>query len=182
MKRAIPFVFAAMLAGPAVMAQDSQSAAVAAETGAETSAGTGAETSAAASGAAPDPIAPEAVLVPLDATVETLDTFKWVARPIVVFADTPADPRFQEQMELLFARPDGLLERDAVILTDTDPSARSAIRTRLRPRGFMLVLIAKDGTVNLRKPFPWDVREIEHAIDKWPLRQQELREGRSLTD
>jgi hypothetical protein len=33
----------------------------------------------------------------------------------------------------------------------------------------------KDGEVELRKPAPWDVREITRTIDKMPSRQQELR-------
>ena len=44
---------------------------------------------------------------------------------------------------LALARPEGLIDRDVVVIADTDPAARSAIRTKLRPRGFMLVLIAK---------------------------------------
>jgi len=62
------------------------------------------------------------------------------------------------------------------VLTDTDPAAKSALRTALRPRGFGLVLIDKDGEVKLRKPAPWSTREISRSIDKWPTRQQEIRE------
>ena len=65
-----------------------------------------------------------------------------------------------------------------VVLTDTDPAAMSDLRRKLRPRGFMLAIIGKDGGVKMRKPFPWDVREITHAIDKFPLRKQELRDAR----
>ena len=111
-----------------------------------------------------------------DASEIELDTFKWIARPVVVFADTPADPAFKRQVELLDARIDELIERDVVLITDTDPSAMSALRTKLRPRGFMLTLIGKDGRVNLRKPRPWDVRELTRSIDKMPLRLQEIRE------
>lgn len=107
----------------------------------------------------------------------TLEEFQWIARPIVVFADTPADPRFIEQMEMLTERHDALLERDVVILYDTDPDARSDIRTSLRPRGFSIVILAKDGTVGLRRPAPRDVREIIRAIDNFQLRQEELRQG-----
>ena len=114
-------------------------------------------------------------LAPRDAIDLTLDEFRWIARPIVVFADTPADPRFIEQMELLTQRPEALLERDVVILFDTDPDARSAVRTALRPRGFALVVVAKDGSVGLRRPGPRDVREIIRAIDNFQLRQEELR-------
>ncbi|MDX5382594.1 MAG: DUF4174 domain-containing protein [Rhodobacterales bacterium] len=106
-----------------------------------------------------------------------LSEFLWTKRPVVVFADTPNDPRFIEQMNFLNADIPALLVRDIVVLTDTDPAARSALRRKLRPRGFMLVLIDKDGGVKLRKPAPWDVREISRSIDKFPTRQQEIREN-----
>ena len=68
--------------------------------------------------------------------------------------------------------------RDVIIITDTDPAERNRICARkLRPRGFMLVLIGKDGGVKLRKPFPWDVRELSRQIDKMPIRQQEIRDA-----
>jgi hypothetical protein len=121
--------------------------------------------------AAPDPMAPR------DALDVTLEEFQWVARPVIVFADTPNDPRFIEQMQLLADRPDPLIERDVVIIIDTDPAARSAIRTALRPRGFALVVLQKDGAVGLRRPAPRDVREITRSIDNFAFRQEELRSG-----
>lgn len=114
---------------------------------------------------------------PRDARDLTLEEFQWTARPIIVFADTPADPRFVEQMELLAERPEPLLDRDVVILFDTDPDARSAIRTALRPRGFALVIMQKDGNVGVRRPSPRDVREIMRAIDNFSLRQEEVQRG-----
>ena len=116
--------------------------------------------------------------VVLSAVDVDLDDFLWIARPVVVFADTPADPAFQQQVKFLAARMDALAGRDVVVLTDTDPDALSDVRRKLRPRGFMLAILGKDGGVKLRKPFPWDVREITHAIDKFPLRKQELRDAR----
>lgn len=112
----------------------------------------------------------------IDAAEASLLDFRWVDRPIIVFADSPFNPLFQEQIELLEADLEELLIRDVVVVTDTDPAAKSAIRTELRPRGFALVLVGKDGQVKLRKPSPWDVREITHAIDKWPIRQKEIRD------
>ena len=106
-----------------------------------------------------------------------LDDLKWKKRPVVVFADSENDPAFAEQVELLRARTDELRMRDVIVITDTDPDARSDLRVKLRPRGFMLVLIDKDGGVKLRKPAPWDVREISRSIDKFPTRQQEIREN-----
>ncbi len=116
--------------------------------------------------------APETVF---DADRVDLATLKWVARPVVVLADTPEDPAFKQQMSLLTARAGELALRDVIVITDTDPEARSDLRQKLRPRGFMLVLIGKDGGVKLRKPFPWDVRELSRQIDKMPIRQQEIR-------
>ncbi|MBC7133539.1 MAG: DUF4174 domain-containing protein [Roseovarius sp.] len=121
-------------------------------------------------------IVPDAIILPADGI--NLNDFLWRKRPLVVFADTPADPRFVEQMGYLDAELDALAARDVVVITDTDPAARSAVRQQLRPRGFSLVLIGKDGLIHLRKPAPWRVREITRAIDKLPVRQQELRDAR----
>jgi len=114
--------------------------------------------------------------VTFDAAEVSLEDFRWIARPVVVFADSEFDPAFQEQIDLLAGRADQLAERDVVVITDTDPDARSDLRLKLRPRGFMLALIGKDGMVKLRKPFPWDVRELSRSIDKMPMRRQEIRE------
>jgi Domain of unknown function (DUF4174) len=108
-----------------------------------------------------------------------LDALRHLNRPIVVFADSPDDPAFTEQMRLIEGRWPELADRDVVVIADTDPAAASAIRTKLRPRGFMLVLIDKDGTVALRKPFPWDVRELMRAIDRMPDRREEIRNRRA---
>lgn len=125
------------------------------------------------------PAAPELIV---DAADTTLAEWQWLRRPVVVFADSPNDPRFVQQMELIEDRRDALELRDVVVITDTDPSARSAVRSELRARGFMLVVLAKDGTIVIRKPAPWDVREISRSIDKLPLRQQELRDARAATN
>ena len=114
-----------------------------------------------------------------DAADVDLDAFRWIARPVVVFGESPFDPQFQQQMDLLTARPEALAERDVVLIVDTDPAARTDARQRLRPRAFMLTLIGKDGQIELRKPAPWDVRELSRSIDKMPLRQQEMRDRRS---
>ncbi|GAA3853426.1 DUF4174 domain-containing protein [Celeribacter arenosi] len=108
-----------------------------------------------------------------------LSDFLWINRVIVVFADSPLDPSFAEQIELLSERPDELIDRDVVVLVDTAPDAGSSVRTQLRPRGFALVIVDKDGRVMLRKPVPWDLREITRSIDKTPLRQQEIRDEKN---
>lgn len=112
-----------------------------------------------------------------DAAEIDLAELMWLARPVVVFANSPRDPAFLEQMEELLAELPRLSERDVIVIVDTDPDGRSALRLKLRPRGFMLVLMGKDGQVKERKPQPRTVRELSRSIDKMPLRRQELREG-----
>jgi hypothetical protein len=128
--------------------------------------------------------APETAETPaiLDGASVNLDEFLWLKRPLVIFADTPNDPRFIQQIEILTERLSVLESRDVVVITDTDPAEPSDLRRRLRPRGFMLVLVGKDGVIHLRKPVPWQVREITRTIDSLPERRQELRDrpsGRS---
>ncbi|MCY3984144.1 MAG: DUF4174 domain-containing protein [Roseovarius sp.] len=107
-----------------------------------------------------------------------LDQFLWESRPLVVFADSSSDPRFIQQMDFINDGINDMAERDVIVLTDTDPNEKGYLRSKLHPRGFMLVLIGKDGIIYLRKPFPWDAREISRVIDKMPIRQQEIRDRR----
>lgn len=119
------------------------------------------------------------VLLILDAKDVTLDDYLWIARPLLVFASSPADPLFIQQMQYINRELDRLAERDVVVIVDTDPSAQTDVRTRLRPRSFMLALIGKDGEIKFRKPLPWSVRELTRSIDKMPIRQQEIRDRRA---
>lgn len=103
-----------------------------------------------------------------------LSSYQWTHRPLVVFANSPEDVNYTRQIKMLESGLNQLLVRDVVVLTDTNPSEVSPLRELLRPRGFALLLIGKDGQVKLRKPFPWSVRELSRAIDKMPMRRQEL--------
>jgi hypothetical protein len=119
-----------------------------------------------------------AAFAPIPATGLTLEQFQWEKRPLIVFADTPNDPNFQRQMDRINADLGPLEERQVVVIFDADPAAQTAIRKRLRPRGFSLVLIDTDGEVKRRVPAPWNVREITHAIDRFPQRREEMRAPR----
>ena len=108
-----------------------------------------------------------------------VDQFKWLNRLLIVFSDSPNDPRFGEQMQNLQQSQHQLIERDLLVLVDTNPVINSTLRKKYRPRGFVILLISKDGVVVLRKPVAWDVRELSNAIDKLPIRQQEMHTGDS---
>lgn len=100
----------------------------------------------------------------------------YLRRPVVVFADRPNDPAFVRQMELLTRYYPQLETRDVILITDTDPANPSDLRKKLRPRGFSLVLMDKDWKPMIRKPLPWDGREIVNSIDKMPIARTEALE------
>lgn len=110
----------------------------------------------------------------LDAAGIDPEVFLWERRIVAVLADSPNDPAFIRQLRDIMERPDALLERDVVVLIDSDRNSGSPLRRMLRPRGFMLAIIEKDGEIKQRRPAPRDVREISAAIDHFPLRRQEL--------
>lgn len=114
----------------------------------------------------------------LDAAGVDPADFLWTARILAVMADSPNDPSFIQQMREIEARAADLIERDVVVIVDSDRASGSLLRQRLRPRGFMLAIIDKDGEVKQRRPAPRDVREINAIIDRFPLRRQEMLERR----
>jgi hypothetical protein len=104
-----------------------------------------------------------------------LEDFAWTHRPILVFANSPNDINFESQVAMLRGNISELTERNVVVLLDSDPKANGLLRKTLRPRGFVVILVGKDGQIKLRKPFPWDVRSISRTIDKMPMRRQEIK-------
>lgn len=115
-------------------------------------------------------------LMILDAADVDPDDFLWTLRIVAVLADSPNDPAFQRQMREIESAPGDLLERDVVVIVDSDRRSNSLLRQRLRPRGFMVAIIDKDGEIKQRRPAPRDVRELGDMIDRFPLRRQELLE------
>lgn len=113
---------------------------------------------------------------PVNAADIVLADLVYINRAVIVFADSPQDPNFIRQMELLARTPGALGERDTLLIVDTDPAARTEARLKFRPRGFSLVIVDKDGNAVIRKPLPWELREITNAIDKFPSRRQEVLE------
>lgn len=106
----------------------------------------------------------------------------WQARPVVIFADSEADPRFVQQVRILESAKIALDDRDVIVLTDTDPQTLSALRKKLRPRGFMFVLIDKDGQIKYRKPNPVPADELIRFIDRMPSRKQEISNKTGILD
>lgn len=121
-------------------------------------------------------LAQDQAFAPVPAAEVTQADLLYQRRPIIVFADSAEDPTYLRQMDMLLRYYDDLAERDVILITDTDPAAPSELRQSLRPRGFSLVIMDKDWKSAIRKPLPWDGREIIRSIDKMPLARSEALE------
>ena len=62
--------------------------------------------------------------------------------------------------------PTALSSRDVRVFIDDKPEPNSKLRKRFRPKGFLIILIGKDGQIKLRKNSPWSARELTRIIDK----------------
>ena len=106
----------------------------------------------------------------LDITyVETNTDIKdliWEKRPVLVFSNSHLDPNLKQQIEMFGSDPDALSSRDVKVFVDDKPEPNSDLRKRFRPKGFLIILIGKDGQIKLRKNSPWSARELTRIIDK----------------
>ena len=108
---------------------------------------------------------------------DPLAPYLWEARPVIVFADSPKDPRFVSQVERLHEAAAEMAERDVILLTDTDPAANGSLRQRLHPRDFQILLIGKDGQIKYRRPHPVSAEDVIRQIDRMPMRRREMQGG-----
>jgi len=90
----------------------------------------------------------------------------WEKRPVLVFSNSHLDPNLKQQIKMFASDPNALLSRDVQVFVDDTSEPKSNLRKRFRPKGFLIILIGKDGQIKLRKNTPWSAREITRVIDK----------------
>ena len=90
----------------------------------------------------------------------------WEKRPVLVFSNSHLDPNLKQQIKMFASDPNALLSRDVRVFVDDTLEPNSNLRKRFRPKGFLIILIGKDGQIKLRKNTPWSAREITRVIDK----------------
>ena len=90
----------------------------------------------------------------------------WEKRVVLVFSNSHLDPKLKQQIEMFTSDPNALLSRDVQVFVDHTLEPSSNLRKRFRPKGFLIILIGKDGQIKLRKNTPWSAREITRVIDK----------------
>lgn len=118
-----------------------------------------------------------------------LDLYAWEARPLLVFAPSAEDDRYQAQRQALARSFGSLTERDMAVLlltgedevetlTGQQPEAENfnvSLRQafRVAEDAFAVVLIGKDGGEKGRWSEPIDPDEIFSIIDSMPMRRSE---------
>jgi hypothetical protein len=117
-----------------------------------------------------------------------LEQYQWKNRLLLVFAPSPEDEQYQEQLELL-ANDDELAERDLVLfhLFESDSGFAGETRLseedvtqlqeqfRIEPKDLTVVLVGKDGTEKERWKRTVETSELFSLIDAMPMRQAEMR-------
>lgn len=118
------------------------------------------------------------------------DDWAWTSRPLVVFADSPDEPKLAEQRRAVRMQCEGLAERDMVVIeivgdavkVDGEPRAADVAALKkhydIPPDAtFALRLIGKDTGIKLRRAEPVTMDEIFGLIDSMPMRRREISEG-----
>lgn len=97
-----------------------------------------------------------------------LEALRWKARPVVIFG---SGPQVLRQRRIL--RDPGVRERQIVVMSGTPEIAR---RLGVKPKGFLFVLVGKDGGVKLQSSRIVERKRLFAIIDAMPMRRSEMRE------
>ena len=116
------------------------------------------------------------------ASVFSLTQYQGKNRIVLVFTPSDTDDRFLRQQALFDQHRTDLKERDLLVIPIIG-STQTRMRSQFRvsPNNFAVVLVGKDGTEKHR----WDgiapVSQINHRIDRMPMRRVEMRSHRAAT-
>ena len=120
----------------------------------------------------------------------SMDQFAWNHRPLLVFAPSGDDPRYQAQREAMEATRADFDERDMVwieVLGADGPvraagqTLRDRVAAALRerfdvaPERFAVLLVGKDTTVKRRSDQAVEMASLYQQIDRMPMRRAEMR-------
>ncbi|GAB2454614.1 hypothetical protein GCM10011375_02140 [Hymenobacter qilianensis] len=113
---------------------------------------------------------------------ERIKAQRWQKRVVVLCAPTAESAELKQQKASMAAAQTQVNARDMLILeaieTSLSPSEKQYVRQTLgiKPGGFALVLIGKDGGVKRKETEPIDPKALFETIDAMPMRRQEMRE------
>ena len=117
-----------------------------------------------------------------------LSPYRWQNRLLLLFAPSPEDRAYGEQMRLLENETAALEDRDLLVfhlfgdsggLEDTSPEVAANLRERydVAEDAFTVILVGKDGGEKERYRAPVAPETFYSAIDAMPMRRREMRGG-----
>ncbi len=122
---------------------------------------------------------------------DLLESYLWQNRIIITFAPSERDASFQEQRALLKRHYREVVDRDVIlwhifadghVMMDNKRKAHLPARTfykhfQVPAEGLTVILIGKDGTEKLRRQSVVAPLQMMAAIDKLPMREQEMQKN-----
>lgn len=108
------------------------------------------------------------------ARAESLDSFQWKKRVLLILTPSTEDPRYANQAAALLPRLPELAERDVIIITAL-PGDAARSRLPLPADGFAALLIGLDGGIKLTRGDVMTAATVIDEIDRMPMRRSELR-------
>ncbi len=117
------------------------------------------------------------LLATIPTTAEpTLKDYRWKNRVLLIFGN-PTTDKFQAQKTILAGNPEGLEDRDMVILEPPQTNTLTE-RYKVDPKNFTVILVGKDGGEKLRQEEPVTLDQLFGLIDQMPMRRREMRDQR----
>ena len=118
-----------------------------------------------------------------------LNRYKWKYRLIILFSPSPDNEQYQSFKAQIPNQRDEIIDRDILIFhifetgksrtgeSFIDSNSAYLLRNRfsIRPGGFTVILIGKDGDEKWRRESLAELGEIFALIDSMPMRQMEMR-------
>jgi Domain of unknown function (DUF4174) len=100
--------------------------------------------------------------------------YKWKNRVLVILAPSDNDPQVKEQRASAAASAAGFSERDLILVTEIGVEGSIHRKFGIKQGDFQVLLIGKDGHSTLQWPKPVSSEVIFSAIDKMPMRRDEM--------
>jgi hypothetical protein len=113
--------------------------------------------------------------VPAAAAEDVLSPLRWKARPVIVLAERPDDPRLARQLALLEREKKGVEDRGIAVLRESGRDGPLRRRLGLPGAAFAVALVGKDGGVKEVWHAPVAPRRIFTVIDAMPMRRDEMK-------
>jgi hypothetical protein len=111
-----------------------------------------------------------------------LPSYRWKNRVLVILAPSDNDQKLEEQRASASASAAGFSERDLIVVTEIGVEGPIHRKYGIRQSDFQVLLIGKDGRSTLQWPKPVSSEVIFSAIDRMPMRREEMSKRKSESD